>query len=360
MEQKQIGSAGDGGDGRSVNSQSWRRHDPLRAAVIGAGSWGTAFSCHLVNCGIETTLLARRPEHAMSLERHRRNPDYLSFLDLPEALRFGTYGDTDLHAFDLVVIALPSRAYTRVARSLLPYLGEGVRILSLTKGLQPGSHARLSQALSAELESLLPHVAVLSGPNQAEEVALGQPTATVIASEDTSYSRELQVLLTNRSLRAYVNRDLVGVELAAAVKNVVALATGMSDGLGYGDNARAALVTRGLSEMSRLGIAEGAEPQTFMGLAGLGDLVGTCTSRHSRNRMAGELIAQGHPADKVEEEMGMVAEGLDTARAVLALATKHHLDMPITQNVVAVVFDGKDVLASVYDLMTRQPRAESH
>jgi glycerol-3-phosphate dehydrogenase (NAD(P)+) len=329
-----------------------------QVAVIGAGSWGTAFARHLTLCGLATTLLARRPEQAEALRKHRRNPDYLSFLELPRQLAYGSYQHADLASFDLLVIALPSKAYVEVVRALAPRVRAGVGLLSLTKGVEPGSRKRFSDVLRLELEILRPAVAVLSGPNQAEEVALGQPTATVVASTDLAYAQALQELITNENLRAYVNADLVGVELAGAVKNVVALATGMSDGLGYGDNARAALVTRGLAEISRLGVALGAAPQTFTGLAGLGDLVGTCTSRHSRNRLAGELIAQGHDAARVEDEMGMVAEGLTAAQAVLALAREHGVEMPIVENVVAVVFDGKSVHASVRDLMSRQPRSE--
>jgi len=329
-----------------------------RAAVVGAGSWGTAFAGHLALRGVETVLLSRRPEQAKALRERRRNPDYLSFVELPKQLTFASYVDTDLRSFDLVVLALPSKAYLEVVRSLLPRLRSEVSFLSLTKGVEPMSHLRFSEVLRRETGPLHPRVAVLSGPNQAEEVALGQPTATVIASADAGYAESLQELITNETLRAYVNPDLVGVELAGAVKNVVALATGMSDGLGYGDNARAALITRGLAEMGRLGAALGADPRTFAGLAGLGDLVGTCTSRHSRNRLAGDLIAQGHEAKGVEEEMGMVAEGLTAAPAVLALAEEHGIEMPITHNVVSVLFENKDVRVSVYDLMTRQPRAE--
>jgi glycerol-3-phosphate dehydrogenase (NAD(P)+) len=261
--------------------------------------------------------MARRPEQVDSLRRHRRNPDYLSALELSEQMRYDCYLTADLANFDLLVIAVPSKRYREVLRGLKARLRPAASILSLTKGIDPSSRARLSQVVAEELGGIAVTVAVLSGPNQAEEVALRQPTASVIASTDVSFARRLQELVTNESLRAYVNHDLVGVELAAAVKNVVALATGMSDGLGYGDNARAALITRGLAEMTRLGTALGAKPQTFSGLAGLGDLVGTCTSRHSRNRLAGDLIAQGYSPMSVEQEMGMVAEGLTAAPAIL-------------------------------------------
>lgn len=288
-----------------------------------------------------------------------RNPDYLDFVDLPESLEYGVYPDPALAEADLVVAAVPSRAYRSALESIAPYLRSGVGFLSLTKGLDPATHMRLSQAAETLLQHAAPSIAVLSGPNQAEEVALGQPTATVIASKQPAFAQTLQQWISNEGLRAYVNTDLLGVELAGAVKNVVALATGMSDGLGYGDNARAALVTRGLAEMSRLGLALGADARTFSGLAGLGDLVGTCTSRHSRNRMAGELIAQGFSAHGVEGEMGMVAEGLTSAPIILDLAREHDVEMPIAENVASVISDGKTVAACVRDLMTRRPRAEA-
>jgi glycerol-3-phosphate dehydrogenase (NAD(P)+) len=273
-------------------------------------------------------------------------------------MRFDAYPNANLDTFDVIVVAVPSKTYRAVVRSLRDRLRPSVGVLSLTKGVDPASRLRLSEVIAEELAHLHPAIAVLSGPNQAEEVALRQPTASVIASADLGYARFLQDRIADENLRAYVNGDLVGVEFAAAVKNIVALATGMSDGLGYGDNARAALITRGLAEMTRLGVALGADPATLAGLAGLGDLVGTCTSRHSRNRLAGDLIAQGYSPGAVETEMGMVAEGLTAAPVVLTLAMDHSVELPITENVVAVIRDGKDVRACVYDLMSRQPREE--
>lgn len=330
-----------------------------RAAVVGAGSWGTAFACHLVECGVETVLMTRRADQAHTLRRKLRNPDYLDFLDLPPDLGYDDYSSAEFDSFDLVVLAIPSKAYRGVLAGLSGRLGEGVGVLSLTKGLDPTSHLRLSAVLAQELGHLLPRFAMLSGPNHAEEVALRQPSAAVVASLDWNWAKTLQQAVGNENLRVYVNSDLIGVELASAVKNVVALATGMSDGLGYGDNARAALITRGLAEMTRLGMAMGAEQTTFAGLAGLGDLVGTCTSRHSRNRMAGDLIAQGHDAESVEREMGMVAEGLTTAPTVLSLAEERGIELPITESVVAVLQHGKDVRLCVHDLMSRDLRDES-
>jgi glycerol-3-phosphate dehydrogenase (NAD(P)+) len=329
-----------------------------RAAVIGAGSWGTAFADHLFVRGLAVVLMARRGEQVEAMRKRHRNPDYLDFLELSPYLEYEAYPTANLSTFQLVVIAVPSKAYRQVVAGLAHRLTAGVGVLSLTKGVDPETHQRLSEVVDEELGHLGPSIAVLSGPNQAEEVAFRQPTASVIASADLDYARCLQGLISNENLRAYVNTDMVGVELAGAVKNVVALATGMSDGLGYGDNARAALITRGLAEMTRLGTALGAEPRTFAGLAGLGDLVGTCTSHHSRNRLAGELIAQGYAPGSVETEMGMVAEGLTTAPAILTLARERGIELPITENVVAVIREGKDVRTCVSDLMSRQPRGE--
>lgn len=329
-----------------------------RAAVVGAGSWGTAFARHLIRCGLPTVLLARRREQAAAIAATRRNPDYLRTLELPAELEAGVFGEYDFSRTDLVVMAVPSKFFAQVAGNLTPRLAAGVGALSLTKGVEPGSLRRLSEVLEEAWSDKRPHVAVLSGPNHAEEVCLDQPTATVIASRDEQFSARLQQLISNDTFRAYRNGDMVGVELAAAVKNIIAVATGMSDGLGFGDNARAALMTRGLAEMTRLGEAVGADPLTFAGLAGMGDLVATCTSRHSRNRRAGELIARGETAADVELEMGMVAEGLTAAPPVLALARRLGVEMPITENVVAIVYEGKEVAASVRDLMGRQPRTE--
>lgn len=332
----------------------------LRVAVVGAGSWGTAMARHLTLVGARTRLLGRRQEQADAIRSTGHNPDYLRTISLPSGLETGVYTDGFLEDVDLVVMAVPSKAYAGVAESLTARLPPGVGVLSLTKGVEPGSLRPFTRVLGDVWRDLHPRVAVLAGPNHAEEVALDQPTATVIASTDIEFAEGLQLLISNETFRAYVNHDVVGVELASAVKNIIALATGMGDGVGYGDNARAALMTRGIAEMARLGMALGAEVLTFAGLAGLGDLVATCTSRHSRNRLAGELIALGHSPSEVEHEMGMVAEGLTAAPAVLKLAESLGVEMPITHNVVAVVYGGKSVRDCVQDLMLREPRTERH
>lgn len=340
--------------------RSWGPRDgrQVRAAVVGAGSWGTAFARHLSLCGVRTTLVARRPEQARSIAASGHNPDYLPEVQLPVQLEAAALDTFDLAGADLVVLAIPSRAYATTLAALAPRFAPGVGILSLTKGVEPGSLRRLSVVAEEALASWEPHIAVLSGPNHAEEVSQDQPTATVVASHDEAFAVRLQDLVTGDTFRAYVSDDLVGVEIGSAVKNVIALATGMADGVGYGDNARAALITRGLAEMTRLGVCLGAHASTFSGLAGLGDLVATCTSQHSRNRRAGELIALGHAAGRIEAELGMVAEGLTAAPAVLRLGQELGVDLPITAGVCAVVAGERDIPDIVRELMGRPPRSE--
>lgn len=336
----------------------------MKASVIGGGSWGTAFARLLANAGFETELVCRRPEQAAAINRDHRNPDYQLKIDdhpvdLPPALTAATFTDNHLLSADLVVVAVPSKAYREVVHNLAAHINPAAAVLSLTKGLEPVTLKRLSQVLKEELPAPASgRVLVLSGPNHAEEVAREIPTATTIATADLQLARQLQHDISTNSFRVYINADLIGVELCAATKNVIALAAGMSDGLGFGDNTKASLITRGLTEMARLGEKMGARPDTFSGLAGLGDLIATCTSRHSRNRRAGELIAAGMSAAEAEAEMGMVAEGLTSARSVLDLARRAGVEMPITEQVCAVIYDGKDPKQAVIELMTRAPREE--
>lgn len=331
----------------------------MKASVIGGGSWGTAFARLLSRAGIETGIVCRRQDQADAINLTHRNPDYLREIELPDTLFAATFTSNSLAGADLVVIAIPSRAYREVLQLVAGEINPDAAVLSLTKGLEPGTLKRFSQVLAEELPSpASSRIAVLSGPNHAEEVALDIPTASTIAADDQALARELQARISTENFRVYVNPDLIGVELCAATKNVIALAAGMSDGLGFGDNTKASLITRGLAEMARLGTAAGADPRTYSGLAGMGDLIATCTSRHSRNRLAGELIASGKSPAQAEAEMGMVAEGLTSARSVLELARVHSVEMPITEQVCEVVYEGKDVRVAVSELMKRSPRSE--
>jgi glycerol-3-phosphate dehydrogenase (NAD(P)+) len=294
----------------------------VKVVVVGAGSWGTTFGALLEERGHDVLVAGRRP---------------------PAVL----VADAPVAEADLVCIAVPSRAFREVAETLP---GSAPRLI-LTKGLDPTSGERLSQVVPGA------PVAVLSGPNHAEEIAEGLPAAAVLASEDEELADELQHAIISPRFRVYVNTDLVGVELCAAAKNVIALAAGAVDGLGLGDNAKAALIARGLSEMTRLGEACGARSETFSGLAGMGDLVVTCWSRHSRNRRAGELIAQGTTPEDAVESIGMVVEGLTTAPVLRDLATRLGIELPITEGVCAVL-GGASLQDLISGLMGRKPTDE--
>ncbi len=315
----------------------------MRAAVVGGGSWGTAFSRLLADRGHEVTLACRDPDQASSIGATGRNPRYLSDVDLEGVAAT----DAVPPGADVYVLAVPSAAFGEVAASLPP----GGPALSLTKGLDPASGARLSTLVRDR------PVAVLSGPNMAEEIAEGLPSAAVVASEDEGLAVELQHAINSTVFRVYVNRDVVGVELCAAAKNVIALAAGGVDGLGLGDNAKAALITRGLAEMARLGEACGARPETFAGLAGMGDLIVTCFSRYGRNRHAGELIARGASQQEAAAEIGQVIEGLTTAPALRDLSHRLGIELPITEGVCRVLA-GDSLGELVASLMGRRPRGE--
>ena len=335
----------------------------LKAVVIGCGSWGTAFARLLARQGIDTEIVCRRAGQVDTINRAHRNPDYLADIELPASVRASTFESSreggGLAGAGLVVLAVPSQACRGVLAQLAPVIDENAAVLSLAKGLESGTLMRISEVMAAELpRGGAGRIAVLSGPNHAEEVARDIPTAGSLAANDDALAARLQSLLSSDTFRIYINDDMVGVELAAATKNVIALAAGMSDGLGYGDNTKASLITRGLAEMARLGACMGASAGTYSGLAGMGDLIATCTSRHSRNRLAGELIARGTPADRVEAEIGMVAEGLTTAPAVRELAHRQGVEMPITEQVCAVL-EGGDVRRAVARLMSRAPKSEA-
>jgi glycerol-3-phosphate dehydrogenase (NAD(P)+) len=318
----------------------------VKIVVVGGGSWGTAFSRLLADRAHDVTLACRDAEQARAIRETGRNPRYLRIVDL-RGIPAAPLAQAPVGEADLVVLALPSRAFASVVDSL----PGGAPILSLTKGLDPGTGKRLSTLVRGR------PVAVLSGPNMAEEVAEGLPTAAAIASEDAALAEELQHAINSLVFRVYVNEDLVGVELCAAAKNVIALAAGGVDGLGLGDNAKAALITRGLAEMARLGLACGARPETFSGLAGMGDLVVTCWSRHGRNRHAGELIAQGATPEEAASRIGMVVEGLTTAPALRDLSRGLGIELPITEGVCDVL-EGRSLAELVAGLMGRRPTEE--
>jgi glycerol-3-phosphate dehydrogenase (NAD(P)+) len=317
----------------------------VRVAVVGCGSWGTAFAALLRDRGHDVTLVCRDAEQARAIRDTGRNPRYLSSTDLRGV------GATPLHdGFDgaeLFVVAVPSRAFAEVVAGL----PGSAPVVSLGKGLDPATGARLSTLVGDR------PVAVVSGPNMAEEIAAGLPTAAVVASEDEALAQTLQDAINSTTFRVYLNPDMVGVELCAAAKNVIALAAGGVDGLGLGDNAKAALITRGLAEMARLGEAAGAAPDTFAGLAGMGDLIVTCWHPAGRNRRAGELIARGRSAPEAAAEIGQVVEGLTTAPVLRDLSHRLGIELPITEGVCHVL-EGVELSDLVSRLMRREPTEE--
>ena len=318
----------------------------MKAVVVGAGSWGTAFATLLRDKGHQVTLAARDPGQAAAIRETGRNPRYARAADLT-GIDAATVPEAPVADAELVVVAVPSRVFGEVV-SALP--GEAP-ILSLTKGLDPATGERLTTLVSNR------PVAALSGPNIAEEIVRGLPAAAVVASEDLELAVLLQLAVNSTLFRVYVSADLAGVELCAAAKNVIALAAGGADGLGLGDNAKAALVSRGLAEMRRLAEAAGARPDTFAGLAGMGDLIVTCWAPTGRNRRAGELIARGATAEQARAEIGMVVEGLTTAPILRDLSHRLGLEMPITDGVCAVL-EGETLTGLVAQLMRREPTTE--
>jgi glycerol-3-phosphate dehydrogenase (NAD(P)+) len=318
----------------------------MKVVVVGAGSWGSAFATLLRDRGNEVTLAARDPEQVAAIQETGRNPRYASEADL-RGIGAAVLDDAPVADADLVVVAVPSKVFGGVV-SALP--GEAP-ILSLTKGLDPETGERLSTLVRGR------PVAVLSGPNIAEEIVRGLPAAAVVTSEDLELAVLLQLALNSAIFRVYVNEDIVGVELCAAAKNVIALAAGGADGLSLGDNAKAALVSRGLAEMRRLAEVAGARPDTFAGLAGMGDLIVTCWSPAGRNRRAGELIAQGASAEEARDAIGMVVEGLTTAPVLRDFSHRLGIELPITEGVCAVL-EGAMLTDLVEQLMRREPTTE--
>lgn len=324
--------------------------------VIGAGAWGTTLAILLADAQRPVSLWTHSSEGAERLAHARTNERYLPGVTFPPNVRVVT-DDANLsepHRF--YVLAVPSAWVRSTLKAVGDRLHREAPILSVVKGIEEGTHLRVSEIIGQELPGR--RVAALSGPNLAREIAAGKPAGSVVASQDADLAAELASVLSSDRFRVYTNPDVVGVELAGALKNVVALAAGMVDGLGFGDSAKAGIITRGLAEMTRLGVAAGAHPLTFAGLAGVGDLIATCMSPLSRNRRAGELIASGVPWPEAGERIAGVVEGVPTVTGALELASAHGVEMPIAEQVRAVVSDGLPPLAAVAELMARSPKDE--
>ena len=330
-----------------------------KATVIGAGSWGTAIACVLGSKGVRAALWARSQDVVDGIAAEGRNPRYLTDVALPPSVWATTDLAAAMEGADVVVVATPSVAVRQTAIALAP-LWDGVApVVSLAKGLERDTLLRMTEVLAEVLGNPM-RLAALSGPNHAEEVSLGIPSATVVAAYDERIGLQLRTLFSTPSFRAYTNHDVAGVELAGASKNVIAVAAGISDGLGFGDNSKASLMTRGLAEMTRLGRARGANPMTYIGLAGVGDLIATCTSRHSRNRALGECIARGGTVPQYEAETRMVAEGAWACVTVDELGRLAGLELPITRLVREIVEGLRGVDEAVGALMGRDATDELH
>ncbi len=317
-------------------------------------------SVHLASAGRDVVLWARRPEVADEIRRTSHNPTYLPELLIPSSVYITTDLEKAAEASDLWGMAVPSQQLRGRAERLRPHAHPGTRLVALSKGIENETLLTMSQVLDDVFESVpSDQIGALYGPSHAEEVAEGRPTAVVAAAPDEGEARHIQKVFMTERLRVYMNTDVLGVEIGGSAKNVLAIAAGIADGVSYGDNAKAALVTRGLAEIRRLGQALGADPQTFAGLAGIGDLVVTCMSQHSRNRYLGEQISTGKSLDDVLNDMAMVAEGVRTTRSVYNLAKHHGVEMPITEAVHAILFDDKSPRKMVKRLMTRSAKHEN-
>ena len=329
-----------------------------RVAVVGAGSWGTAVAA-IAAGNVDTTLWARRAELAAHIRDAHENPAYLPGIVLPERLHATASLEEACSGADVLVLGVPSHGMRAVLTQARPFVGAAVPIVSLAKGIEQGTLARMTEVACDVLPGHVGGcIGVLTGPNLAREVAAGQPTASVVAMAETAVAEEMQGLFFAPTLRVYTNPDVVGCEMAGALKNVLAIGAGIADGLGYGDHTKAALMTRGLAELARLGVTMGGDPLTFAGLAGMGDLIATCSSPQSRNRHVGVELGKGRALDDIVSEMNMVAEGVKTTAAVLELATRHGVEMPLASFVHRVLYEGARPADLVPDLMLRKAKPE--
>ena len=331
----------------------------MKAAVLGSGSWGTTFAKVLVDAGTDTRIWARRPELADAICREHLNNDYLPGITLPSALAATTDPSEAMDGADLVALVIPSQTLRENLKQWAPKLPPEATLVSLMKGIELGTAKRMSEVISEVADADPDRVVVVSGPNLAREIALCQPTATVIAGRDPERTAQVQAACAAPYFRPYTNSDVVGAELGGAVKNVIALACGMAVGMGFGDNTVASLITRGLAETARLGSALGADPLTFAGLAGLGDLVATCASPLSRNRTFGVRLGRGETLEQAQEAThGQVAEGVKSCRSILDLADRHDVDVPIVREVESVCYGDSSPSQALRNLMSRSTKRE--
>ena len=330
-----------------------------KVSVLGAGSWGTALALVLADNHHDVLLWGHREELVKQINETHQNEKYLPGVSLPLNIKATTSMEEAILEAETVILAVPTKAMREVCKQMVPLLTKKILFVHVSKGIEPETHLRVSEMIEEEIpEHLREAVVVLTGPSHAEEVSLRQPTTVTAASYDMNAAKKVQDLFINQHFRVYTNADVVGVEIGGSLKNIIALAAGITDGLGYGDNAKAALITRGLAEIARLGAALGANPLTFLGLTGMGDLIVTCTSVHSRNWRAGNMLGKGKNLDEVLESMGMVVEGVRTTKATYQLAKKMDVNMPLTFALYEVLFNGVNPKDAVDRLMSRDKTSE--
>ena len=324
--------------------------------IIGSGGWGTANAILLASNGHKVLLWSYKEEESADLARYRENKPFLPGVSIPDEVSF-TADISKCGSADLIVIAVPSHADKATCRNLAPYVKKGQLILNISKGFDEDDFLRLSEVISQEIPDAV--VASMSGPSHAEEAAIGMPTTNVVACTDSAYAKYIQDLYMSPTFRVYITEDIVGLELGGSLKNIIALAAGICDGAGYGDNTKAALMTRGLVEITRLGVRLGAKPETFSGLTGVGDLIVTCTSMHSRNRRAGILIGKGMTAEQAQKEVNMTVEGVKACYCAYELAKKHNVEMPIVEAIYKVLKGEIKATDATTLLMGRQRKYET-
>ncbi len=328
-------------------------------AIIGAGSWGTALAMVLADNGHHVRLWGHKEAQMKEINEKHTNEKYLKGIQLPTSIEGYSHLGEALKGLDTVILAVPTKAIREVLQQMQPLLENALTVVHVSKGIEPDTLLRISEMIDEEMmSSNLEDIVVLSGPSHAEEVSLRHPTTVTVSSQNMKAAEMVQDLFMNQHFRVYTNPDLLGVEIGGALKNIIALAAGITDGLGYGDNAKAALITRGLAEIARLGTKMGANPLTFSGLTGIGDLIVTCTSVHSRNWRAGNLLGKGHKLDEVLDSMGMVVEGVRTTKAAYQLAEKYKVKMPITEALYDVLFNDVNPKQAVDGLMARMKTHE--
>jgi len=330
----------------------------VAVGVIGSGAWGTTLALLLANKGITTTLWEHRPERATEMRQQQENTLFLPGFHFPPTLHVTADIEEAVREKELLLLVTPSQRMRENVRLLAPYVGKETLLVSASKGIEIGTLKRMTEIVEEELPGRHTRIAALSGPNIAREVAEGKPTAAVVATYEPNVGVHIRTWLTAAHFRVYTAHDVIGIELAGALKNIIAIGAGFNDGMNYGENAKAAFITRGLAEIARLGIAAGAHPLTFAGLAGIGDLIATCASPLSRNQQLGRRLASGEKLDAILKSTRTVIEGVSTTQAALQMATRYQVEMPITQQLSMVLFEGLDPHKAVPELMMRDPKSE--